>query len=173
MSKTAADHSDSRPRRSLSPPQNQNPRNDPFPVPLVFRDINTTQWEDFRETFLFLCCSAALPNCSAAAVTVNRIRHGLHKHLPWQQCTGRQAKAGRGAVNGGKKTSSSVRRLSVGRHCSLLIAHCSLPLTAPEASRGSSVAGRGTDQHLAFSLILSCVTGCSGSVELERSTIFI
>lgn len=32
--------------------------------------------------------------CSAAAVTVNRIRHGLHKHLPWQQCTGARRRQG-------------------------------------------------------------------------------
>lgn len=34
------------------------------------------------------CSIAEHLYCSAAAVTVNRIRHGLHKHLPWQQCTG-------------------------------------------------------------------------------------
>lgn len=34
------------------------------------------------------CAIAEHLRCSVAAATVNRIKHGLHKHLPWQQCTG-------------------------------------------------------------------------------------
>lgn len=59
---------------------------------------------------IFLFCSAALPNCLAAAVTVNRIRHGLHKHLPWQPGGGRERSPRREATIGSLSRPSVVCR---------------------------------------------------------------
>lgn len=44
--------------------------------------------EGLKDRHFLQCAIAEHLRCSVAAATVNRIRHGLHKHLPWQQCTG-------------------------------------------------------------------------------------
>lgn len=82
-----------------------------------------------RLFFFFLQCAIAeVLHCSVAAATVNRIRHGLHKHLPWQQCTGARREAGRGAVKGKHHRWSAERQLTWVRD---VFCHV-FPLTAEE-----------------------------------------